>query len=152
VTTATATRTRKQPQRSAKVVRLGNCFVLWLTVDKNTTAYRMVPLPSDFGRAVRLEKADKGDGQSETYDVLLDGERSTCECKGFLRHSHCKHVSGIAAVIASGQLADALPEPTEPEGEEETSESAEAPAEPERICFECGRPSHDFYCDKCGNI
>jgi hypothetical protein len=112
----------------------------------------MVPLASDYGRAIRLEKADKGDGQSQTYDVLLDGDRSTCECMGHMKHGRCKHVSGLAAVIASGQLADALPEPPEPEGEEETADSTESPAEPGRVCFECGRPSRDFYCDKCGNI
>jgi hypothetical protein len=120
-------------------MRIGNSLILWLTVSKTTTAYRMVPLSSDFGRAVRLEKADQGDGQPEAYDVLLDGQRSSCECRGHLRHGHCKHLDGIRAVIAGGQLADAIPEPPESQREE-----------PARCCFECGQPSEDFYCPKCG--
>jgi hypothetical protein len=155
--TSLATQTRqvkpgKKVTRSAKVQRLGDSLILWLTVGKNVTAYRMTPLASDFGRAVRLQKADRGEGSPETYDVCVNGRQTTCECLGFLHHGHCKHADGLKAVIASGQLADALPEPTEPEGEEETADGTEAPAEPERVCFECGQPSRDFYCDQCGNL
>ena len=34
----------------------------------------------------------------------IDGDKRTCECKGFLHHGHCKHADGIAALIAAGQL------------------------------------------------
>jgi hypothetical protein len=132
----TTTRARKPANRSAKVMRLGDSLILWLTVDKNTTAYRLTPLSSDFGRAVRLQKADKGDGESEEYNVLLDGARSTCECLGYLKHGHCKHSAGLQAIITSGQLADALPEPEE----EETIILTEEPPQPAKpsYCRHCG--------------
>jgi hypothetical protein len=49
---ATATRNRRKikPERRARVLCLGNRLILWLTVARNTTAYRMTPLPSDFAR------------------------------------------------------------------------------------------------------
>jgi hypothetical protein len=40
----------------------------------------------------------------DRYDVLLHGEHSSCECKGFLRHSGCKHVDGLAKLVERGIL------------------------------------------------
>jgi hypothetical protein len=57
-------------------------------------------LPADFGGGFAVEKITDG----TTYHVNLDGERGTCECKGFLHHAHCKHVEGLAALIAAGRL------------------------------------------------
>jgi hypothetical protein len=62
--------------------------------------YLLTELAADFGRGFRLEKA----GGEEVYHVNREGTRTTCECKGFLRHSHCKHADGLAALIAVGQL------------------------------------------------
>jgi hypothetical protein len=39
-----------KPERRARVLCLGNSLILWLTVARNTTVYRMTPLPSDFAR------------------------------------------------------------------------------------------------------
>jgi hypothetical protein len=108
----TPTKSRKAPTRTAHVQQLGRTCVLWLTVDKLVTAYRVTRLPHDFGSAAfRLEKADQGDGQPEVYDVLLDGQESRCDCKGFERHgmsaqggTGCKHVAGLAAAYLAGRL------------------------------------------------
>jgi hypothetical protein len=43
-------------------------------------------------------------GEHDTYHVNLAGPRSTCEGKGFLAHGHCKHVSGLAALVEKGLL------------------------------------------------
>jgi hypothetical protein len=73
-----------------------------------TTAYKLTKLESDFGAAYRLDKADNGRGQPESYDVcLLDGGRSTCECKGHLQHGHkttCKHIASLALLTKQGKL------------------------------------------------
>jgi hypothetical protein len=156
----TATATKSRPvTRSAKVTHLGDAIILWLTVDKNVTAYRVTALPHAFGKAAfHLQKADKGDGQPEEYDVLLDGPRSSCECKGFLRHGMkaaggkgCKHVAGCQAALDAGQL-QAAPKPIPPAAPPAQSETkqAEPPAAQEKRGFECGRPSEGFYCDRCG--
>jgi hypothetical protein len=107
--TATRTRTtRKSEVRSMRLTTIGNADVLWLTVGKLTTAYRLTRLPSDHGTAYRLEKADHGNGTPETYDVcLMDGGRSTCECKGHLQHGHktvCKHIAALALLTKQGKL------------------------------------------------
>jgi hypothetical protein len=36
--------------------------------------------------------------------VLLEGENGTCECKGFLRHNHCKHLDSLRALRTAGKL------------------------------------------------
>jgi hypothetical protein len=88
-------RTRKPVARSARVAQVGTATVLWLTSGDHTTAYRVQAVPCQFGRAAfRLSKADRGDGPGETYDVLLDGARSTCDCRGFLKHGMCKDGKG----------------------------------------------------------
>jgi hypothetical protein len=98
------TRPRRPQQRAAKLQTVGAVTVLWLTLDKLMTAYRLTALPSDFGRAYRLEKSDQGDGQPECYDVLIDGERSSCECKGFLRWGHCRHVESLTTLRQLGRV------------------------------------------------
>src|SRR5262245_48262658 len=72
-----------------------------------TTDYWIDWLPSDFGTAYRLRKFQDQGGES--YDVLLDGRHSTCECLGFQRWGHCKHIEGLQALVAAGQLAGPPP-------------------------------------------
>jgi hypothetical protein len=106
------TATRNQPERTAKVQKIGSATVIWLTVGKLITAYRVERITSQMGgKAFRLEKADQGDGKPEAYDVLLDGRRSLCDCRGFARYgmdaacgTGCKHVAGCQAAVASGKL------------------------------------------------
>jgi hypothetical protein len=58
---------------------------------------------ADFGRGFLVEKIDTA-AQTAAYHVNLDGDKRTCECKGHLRHGHCKHADGLAALIAAGRL------------------------------------------------
>lgn len=77
--------------------------IVSITVGRDQFTYWLSPLAADFGRAFRLEKF--GDG-GESYAVNLggDGHHPSCECKGSLAHGHCKHVSGIQALVAAGKL------------------------------------------------
>jgi hypothetical protein len=114
VTTATTKKTTKKPAtRSLRLTQIGSANVLWLTVGKLTTAYRLEAIPSDFGMAYQLSKADQGDGSPETYHVcLLQGGRSTCECKGHLRHqTECKHIASLWQLVKQGQLDAPKAEP-----------------------------------------
>src|SRR5262249_34496752 len=74
--------------------------VVEITVGKETTAYFLQRLTSDFGPAFKLTKKDTGD----SYDVNLSPEKPSCECKGFLRWQHCKHVEGLLALQQAGRL------------------------------------------------
>jgi hypothetical protein len=93
---------RKPERHVALIGRLRKVRILRLRVGKQTDFYRLRPLASDFGRAFELRKLGPRGG--ETYHVLLDGRESTCECKGFLRWSHCKHLESLHALLAAGKL------------------------------------------------
>jgi hypothetical protein len=111
----------RKPSRSARLARVGTATVLWITQGQDTTAYRVQPLNAEFGAAAfRLTRAIKGDGVAEVYDVLLDGDRSLCDCKGFLKHGMCKdgrgckHIASLAALIAAGHLPPLTLAPLDP--------------------------------------
>src|SRR5215813_11413781 len=99
-----APRQRKKPARFCKLTRQGADTVLVIrqvrpragdTVD----AYTLEPIASDFGRGLLLHKAD-----GTSYAVCLSGPDSTCDCKGFTSHNHCKHVSSLLALQQRGKL------------------------------------------------
>jgi hypothetical protein len=72
-----------------------------ITTGRDTTQYAVVPLDTDFdGRAFRLWKIDPGtDPEASHYDVHCAPGGSSCECRGFLRHDTCRHVSACLALI-----------------------------------------------------
>jgi hypothetical protein len=98
---------RKGPKRTYRLGKaVHGVYPLLLTIGKKRYGYYVFPLASDFGRAFKLVKFScdvEPDGASE-YDVCLDGTRSQCECLGFLRHGHCKHVESLVALVEGGAL------------------------------------------------
>ena len=105
MSTVTMKRPRVKPERKVRLALKpfeGNPGVVDITVGKDLTSYFVFPIPSDFGTAFRLEKF--GGFGGEVYNVNLDGEGSSCECKGFLRWNHCKHAEGLRALRQAGQL------------------------------------------------
>jgi hypothetical protein len=76
--------------------------VVRLTVGAQGADYFLTTIPADFGRGFMLEKV--GIDAAGKYAVNIDGDGRTCECKGHLRHGHCKHSDGLAALIAAGKL------------------------------------------------
>jgi hypothetical protein len=86
---------------------------LTLTQGRNTkdiATYRLVEFRNALGRAFRLAKIAGGtDAEADNYDVLIDpAGHDSCECRGFLRHGHCKHVSAVRSLLAEGAF-DACP-------------------------------------------
>ncbi len=92
---------RPKPTRTARLLiapEPGRPAAVELTVGKRSDAYLVTEIRTDQGgRAFSTAKA----GSGETYHVRIDGTRGSCECKGFLHHGHCKHVAGLAALIAA---------------------------------------------------
>jgi hypothetical protein len=111
--TATATKPKKtrkprvKPERRITMQQAPNAdgkgAIVEITVGKETDFYFVDKVPSDFGTAFKLEKCNY-DGNDTTYHTLLDGQRSSCECKGYLRHHHCKHIDGLTALVQLGKL------------------------------------------------
>ncbi len=113
---------RPRPARSLQACRpVNGCFAVRLTVGTASNCYFVEPIEgAAFGTvAVRLVKfvQDVQDGEADHYDCLLDTAfvtRSTCECKGFLRHGwhrtpegelvSCKHLDALLKLAAEGRL------------------------------------------------
>jgi hypothetical protein len=93
-----------KPARFARLLWLDSskCWFLRLFIGTAETGYYLFPLAADFGKAFRLEKIGADGG--ETYHVNIDAERSTCECPGFLRWKHCKHLQRLLALQQAGRL------------------------------------------------
>ena len=63
-------------------------------------AYFLEPIPSQIGgRGLILHKHD-----GTSYAVCLSGPDSTCDCKGFVSHGHCKHCESLLALQKAGKL------------------------------------------------
>ena len=102
--TVTKSRTHSKPARFCKLATVGEATILLIRqrfprrADALDT-YTVEPLPADYGRGLLLTKPD---GQS--YHVNLAGADSTCDCKGFESHGHCKHTESLLALAAAGKL------------------------------------------------
>jgi hypothetical protein len=103
------TRQRKPRAKPARSIRL--CVkpdgkspgVVNIRVGKEAADYFLTELPADFGRGFKVEKIGL-DCRESAYAVNVDSERRSCECKGYLHHGHCRHVDGLAALIARNLL------------------------------------------------
>ena len=108
-TTTTPTRQRKprpKPERRIRLITTPTALqpgIVRIRVAAEATDYFLFTLAADFGRGFRLEKIGT-EGNDDHYHVNIDGDTKTCECKGHLRHGHCKHGDGLAALIAAGKL------------------------------------------------
>ena len=67
--------------------------------------YAVERIPSDFGEAFRLTPT-MGDtlADGESYDVLLDGDNTSCSCAGHAFTGGCKHLSALIQFKADGRL------------------------------------------------
>ena len=92
---STATKSRRQKQRTFSI-----------TFSIEGTDYRVSPLPIDPAIGHKAYRFAKQGGDGAVYDVHADSFGLECECKGFLRHGHCKHVQTIQA---AGRVFDLMP-------------------------------------------
>lgn len=73
-------------------------------------SYWLHQIPCDLeGKGWQVDKfpCDCKPGEPVTYHVMIsaDASHSTCECKGFLVHGHCKHIDSLTALMASGRIS-----------------------------------------------
>ncbi len=100
---------RKPQPRTLRFIKTGLVNLLWLTQGKKTDGY-MVEDTSAYNNAdgptFRLTKTD-----GTTYDVLLDGPGSQCDCIGFEHRgmyirggSGCKHIAALTKLHQLGRI------------------------------------------------
>ncbi len=110
-TNDTVRKPRPRPDRTVRLTLVPDAAhespgLVNITEGGKLTSFLVWAIPSDFGRAFRLEKFTthrRGDDDAE-YHVCLEGNGGTCECKGFLRWSHCRHVEALHALVNAGEL------------------------------------------------
>jgi hypothetical protein len=100
------TRQRRQHERSVAVLIRPSegqpSAYVRITQDGEPAHYWVDAVPADWGKAFKVAKP--GHEGEETYDVLLDGDKDSCTCPGHTYHGYCKHVDGLRALDAAGQL------------------------------------------------
>ncbi len=73
--------------------------------------YYVAVLPSAWGFATAWEKWTSSGGEGTVYQTNVgdnDGP-ATCDCLGFQKHQHCRHLEATAALLAAGVLKDGQP-------------------------------------------
>jgi hypothetical protein len=94
----------RNPEHGYGVLRITETAGSKTTVDE----YFVLPIPTDFGMAYEVTKLVPGKGADTRYHVNLGEEgEAQCECKGFLSHGHCRHLSSLQALRLAGRLGPA---------------------------------------------
>jgi hypothetical protein len=93
------------PERVIRLIRpttLDGVGVFSVRVGNRTTFYTLHEIRCDIGgRGFEVHRL----GLGELYHVRVGRAADcSCECLGFLRHGHCRHVLGLLALIKRGLL------------------------------------------------
>ena len=96
---------RKPPRRSVRLVRspaADGVAVVHLAVGKEEAFYAVHEIPCEIGgRGFAVHRL----GLGTLYHARVGApEDTSCECHGFLRHGHCKHILGLRALIGLGKI------------------------------------------------
>ncbi|QDU24039.1 hypothetical protein [Urbifossiella limnaea] len=99
--------------------------------------YLAVELPGGDGRGGRaalFAKTTPGsDAEADSYTATVSRDgRGGCECRGFLRHGHCKHEAALRALLANGWMDLHLSNPDADTGCTEPIEDQPEPVRPAR--------------------
>lgn len=95
---------RKKPERFLSWKRTGQQGVglLKIQVGKDEDLYHVRRIEADQGQAFEVTKVNLQ--EPDVYHVNLDGLACSCECKGFLRWSRCKHVDALRTLTERGNI------------------------------------------------
>jgi hypothetical protein len=94
--------------KTARTIRLvrspgkGGVGVFCIDAGRGSQFYAVVEIPCEIGgRGFAVHRL----GMGTLYHVRVGApENCSCECLGFLRWGHCKHVSGLRALVRQGVL------------------------------------------------
>lgn len=108
-------------ERTVKLERLpseGRAGKIRITADGKVTTYLLSPVKSEMGgrgfHLKKLEVVTTEDGRQtdvrvcEAYNTLLNGKKSTCDCKWGtfgVNKKFCRHVASLTKLVAEGKLS-----------------------------------------------
>ena len=98
----------RQPKSKAK--KRQRFFSITFNIEADS--YAVSRLPADASVANHAFRFRKLTGDEGVYDVRVTEHGPECECKGYLRHGHCKHCETLQA--AAG-VFDLTPPPAPPQ-------------------------------------
>jgi hypothetical protein len=113
--------------RNAEKLKTGYTFRAGrLTISKarKDETYRVAEFVPDMdGRAFTLTKSD-GDHYS---CLVVNSQDGLCECRGFEKEGHCKHLDTLRAMLAAGELdaEDGRPDSPFPSPEQLAADAGE---------------------------
>jgi len=89
--------TRERVIRLERPTTIDGVGVFSVRVGERTTYYTLHEIRCDIGgRGFAVHRL----GLGELYHVRVgEPEECSCECLGFLRHGHCRHVLGLLALL-----------------------------------------------------
>ena len=87
------------PQASYWTDEVG-AFHILLSGRRAVNAYELIPLSTDLG-GVAFRWFKQG---GESYDVLINGQESSCSCKGWAYTGGCKHIQTSFELLELGVL------------------------------------------------
>jgi hypothetical protein len=103
-------RRREKPERSHVLEDREGTLVLTITLQQgrqeHTVAYFLSEIPADWGRGFELRKSvpDASESEESVYHVNVDGQHSTCDCRGYERWRFCKHLATLLELVEERRL------------------------------------------------
>jgi hypothetical protein len=93
------------PSRVIRLLQSPDAYrpgLLVIAAKRSTQYYVFKEIPCEIGaRAFAIHRLGLGD----VYHVRVGAPHDcSCECLGFLRHGHCKHVQGLSALVGHGLI------------------------------------------------
>jgi hypothetical protein len=101
---------RPRPERSHVLEDREGTLVLTITLAKgrqeHAVAYSLSEIPANWGRGFELAKSlpDAAEAEESVYHLNVDGQHSTCDCRGYESHRHCKHLDTLLELVEEGRI------------------------------------------------
>jgi hypothetical protein len=96
---------KRPPQRTFELIRsprLDGVGAFSVVAKRDAAVYAFCEIPCEIGgRGFAVHRL----GIGNVYHVRIGlPEECSCECMGFLRHGHCRHIEALRALSEQGEI------------------------------------------------